>query len=113
MADYSDAPTVYPVLRYRDPAEAMTGLCEAFGLALFSVARSPHGHVVHAELAWGRDLIMLGPHGGPEWLPTGAACVYLAVEDPDADHASGRRRRRRDRHETNRPELCVAGVFGP
>ncbi len=81
------APSVYPVLRYRDPAAALAWPETTFDLKESFVARDPGGMIVHAQLAWGPGVIMLGPHDGPDWLPTGPVSVYLACEDPDAHHA--------------------------
>jgi len=76
------APSVYPVLRYRDPAAALAWPETTFDLKESFVARDPGGMIVHAQLAWGPGVIMLGPHDGPDWLPTGPVSVYLACEDP-------------------------------
>ena len=55
----TEAPRLYPALRYKNAAKMIDWFCEAFG---FSVrARHGEGDVVHhAELVFGSSMIMLG-----------------------------------------------------
>lgn len=82
------APTLYPLLRYRDAHAAIAFLTSAFGFAEHDVTEHD-GVVVHAELSYGTGIVMLGTLGTGDGLwdlaPTG---VYVAVDDPDAHHAA-------------------------
>ena len=93
MAD----PTIFPALRYRDPAAALDFLTNAFGFEEVSVHRSEDGAIQHAELRLGAGMIMLGPQRGDDWMggkpPDALAStlsVYAVVADPDAHHARAR-----------------------
>lgn len=80
-------PSIYPTFRYQDADAAIRFLTEAFGLTEHEVHRDEDGTVVHAELAWGNGLVMLGQRtdaAGP--FDTGQCVTYLAVDDPDAHH---------------------------
>ncbi|GAA3118183.1 VOC family protein [Planomonospora alba] len=72
--------TVYPLVRYRDPAAAIEWLAKAFGFEAGEVSENDDGVIVHAELTVGTGMIMLGT-GEP-----GGHGVYVAVDDPDAHH---------------------------
>ena len=87
MADEPHLPSVYPVLRYADPAAALDFLIKAFGFGEHQVDRAPDGTIVHAELSWGTGLIMLGPASSSVRTGDGPVdAAYLAVDDPDAHH---------------------------
>lgn len=85
-------PTVCPTLVYEDAKAAIRTLKDAFGFREVSVYEGEDGSVVHAELAHGSGMVMLGSRktegvyseamerGGP-------AGVYVVVEDVDAHHA--------------------------
>lgn len=73
--------TIYPLLNYADPAKAVDWLEGAFGFARKAMSEGPDGGVVHAEIAYGDDVIMLS-----RGEPAGGAGLYVAVEDPDAHH---------------------------
>ena len=92
-------PTLHPTLRYRDPARAVTWLCDAFGFMTHFVAEEA-GAVVHAQLRMGDQLLMLGPdHADDKYgmhsplsLNGTNQCVYVGgVVDVDAlcDRARG------------------------
>ncbi|MFD3488125.1 VOC family protein [Streptomyces sp. NPDC058665] len=86
------APSICPTLVYEDAKAAIRTLKEAFGFTEVSVYEGEDGSVLHAELAHGNGMVMLGSRkregvfaqamagGGP----TG---VYVVVEDVDAHHA--------------------------
>jgi uncharacterized glyoxalase superfamily protein PhnB len=84
---------IIPVMRYQDATAAVAFLCEAFGFERRNVYEDG-GQVVHAELAFGTGLIMLGPVAPTEFgkymLQPGEAggrvtqANYLIVSDPDA-----------------------------
>ena len=73
--------SVYPVLRYRDVGAAIDFLQNAFGFRPVQVDEEG-GTIVHAELAYGDGMVMLGPAGDsvtPGWS-------YVVVEDADAHY---------------------------
>lgn len=85
-------------LGYKDADAAVAWLCRAFGFEEHAVYRDEAGKVVHAELAFGNGMIMLGPDQGGEFgmrvmtLPerAGGRCtqtIYVIVDDVDAHHA--------------------------
>jgi uncharacterized glyoxalase superfamily protein PhnB len=87
------ATRLYPTLRYRDAEAAIRWLVDVLGFTEHAVHRSG-GLIVHAELAVGESILMLGAarddaYGamvGPlDGRRTDA--LYLAVEDADAVHA--------------------------
>ncbi|MCP2262169.1 putative conserved protein PhnB, glyoxalase superfamily [Streptoalloteichus tenebrarius] len=73
---------IYPVLRYRDPEAGIAWLRQVLGFTEHAVHRDESGAVVHAELAWQGDLVMLGA-AREDSTPTQ---LYLAVADADAAH---------------------------
>ncbi|MFI7055668.1 VOC family protein [Streptosporangium canum] len=73
--------TVYPLVRYREPAKAVDWLVRAFGFEVHELVRSGDGGVDHAELTVGTGMVMTGT-GEP-----GGPGIYIAIEDPDAHHA--------------------------
>ena len=93
MTTPTEAPRIYPALRYRNAAKMIDWLCEAFGFEIR--ARHGEGDIVHhAELTFGSSMIMLGtardddygkmvgePGGG------GGKSIYVAVDDADAAYA--------------------------
>src|SRR4051794_23680157 len=91
MADR--APSIYPIMRYRECAAAIDWIEEAFGFERHAV-HEEDGVVVHAELSFDGDMVMVsqqrdddargfGDHVGQEW-------VYIVVADPDAHYARAR-----------------------
>jgi len=82
--------TVFPILCYSDARAAIRWLCTAFGFnEVFSVP--PSGpYVRHAQLALGKNLIMVGsvrPDDGiqsPAVLGSATQMLAVYVEDPDA-----------------------------
>jgi uncharacterized glyoxalase superfamily protein PhnB len=84
-------PTVYPVLRYRDPAAAIRFLVDAFGFREPHVTPDPDGTITHAELTWepngGLMLSARREDGDPKpWDVAGPSLVYLVADDVDAHH---------------------------
>jgi uncharacterized glyoxalase superfamily protein PhnB len=73
--------TVFPIIRYRDPAAGIDFLERAFGFERRQVHADDRGQVAHAELQFRGSLVMLGPGEGEK------AQVYVVVEDADAHHA--------------------------
>ncbi|MCR4266242.1 VOC family protein [Nitratireductor sp. ZSWI3] len=85
----AEPPRIYPTFRYRDAARMTDWLCEAFGFTIHS-RHENRGRLVHAELAFGSSMIMLGETaedeygamiGGPGHA--GGKSVYIAIDDPD------------------------------
>ena len=87
-------------LRYRDATRAVAWLCENFGFTKHAYYEDETGACVHAELAFGNGMIMIGPvrdtpfgrHmaqpdeiGGRE-----TQAVYAIVADADAHYARAR-----------------------
>jgi len=92
---------VIPALRYRDAPAAIDWLCQAFGFAKQAVYPNPDGTIAHAQLTFGKGMVMLSsvvegtPYsalmkqpadiGGAE---TQTAC--LIVPDADAIYATAK-----------------------
>lgn len=82
----SDAPNVFPGLRYRDEHAAMEWLTRAFGFQRHALLTDDDGKVVHAEMRLGPGIVMFG--AAPECAE--GFNVYVYVEDVDAHHARAR-----------------------
>lgn len=90
--------TVTPALRYRDGAAAVDWLCRAFGFERRLVV--PGGGVAHAQLAFGRGMVMLGSAREDEYdsllAQPGAVggkvtqASYIVVTDADAHYCRAR-----------------------
>ncbi len=89
--------TVIPTLRYRDAPAAIDWLCRAFGFEKHLVVPGENNTIAHAQLTFGKGMIMLGsarddafgrhlnpPHdlGG-----SGTQGACLIVADADAHYA--------------------------
>ncbi|MBY6155612.1 VOC family protein [Vannielia litorea] len=86
-----EAPRIYPTFRFTD-ADAMhrwfTGT-----LGFTELMRTPEtGTIEHAELAFGSSVIMIGQARDDAFAakspPPGGSVTYIAVDDPDALHAT-------------------------
>ncbi len=93
MAGERGAPTVWPILNYRDARAALRFLTDAFGFEVVAVhPPDGDGPVHHAELAWPLGGgVMLGSQGAGDPLfsdrpPVGKQSVYVVTDDPDALH---------------------------
>jgi len=87
MTDSRNPQTIYPTLRCRDARAVLTFLVDVLGFRTLSVMPEGDGPVAHAEVAYGDGVVMLGsvgPEPGP--FDTGRACIYVALDDPDAHH---------------------------
>jgi uncharacterized glyoxalase superfamily protein PhnB len=77
---------IIPTLRYQDAPAAIDFLERAFGFERKAV----HGEgdvVHHAELTYGRGMVMLGSTGrGDPQFDTRHSSAYVIVDDPDALH---------------------------
>jgi uncharacterized glyoxalase superfamily protein PhnB len=82
--------SIFSTYRYRDAMAAIDFLERAFGFERGDVHQSPDGTVLHAELRFAGEWIMLGStsDGSDERLAieTGPSSTYLVVDDPDAAH---------------------------
>ncbi|WP_220443748.1 VOC family protein [Paracoccus luteus] len=85
-----DAPCLFPTLRYADPEAAIRWLTGALGFREHAVHRDG-GAVLHAELALGASILMLGQARDDDYgRQVGdlggrrTDALYLAVADPDA-----------------------------
>ena len=93
----SSKSTAIPCLRYRDAPAAIDWLCRAFGFERHLVVPDDAGGIVHAQLALGGGMIMLGSVRANDYGflmkqpdEVGGAQTqssYLVVADPDAVHA--------------------------
>jgi uncharacterized glyoxalase superfamily protein PhnB len=85
-------PSICPTLLYQDAKAAIRTLKDAFGFTEVSVYEGDDGSVLHAELAFGDGVVMLGSRGREGVFAKamgegGPAGVYVVVEDIDAHHA--------------------------
>jgi uncharacterized glyoxalase superfamily protein PhnB len=84
-------PTMVPYFGYRDAVAALRWLAEAFGFEERQAYAAPDGTVMHAEMAFGGDVVMIGT-GEPPAEGNAAATspsghgIYVVVEDVDAHH---------------------------
>ncbi|MET9321438.1 VOC family protein [Streptomyces sp. NPDC003038] len=84
-------PSICPTLVYRDAKAAIKLLTEAFGFSQVAVYEGEDGAVVHAELAYGNGVVMLGSKGtggvfAKAMKDAGPSGAYVVVEDVDAHH---------------------------
>ncbi|MCD9142329.1 VOC family protein [Streptomyces albireticuli] len=92
MADtHAGPPSLYPTLLYRDPKAAIKQLTKGFGFTRAALYESEDGTVLHAELAFGNGVVMLGSKGrvgvfAEAMADNGPTGVYVVVEDVDAHH---------------------------
>jgi uncharacterized glyoxalase superfamily protein PhnB len=93
--------TVVPTLRYRNAPAAIEWLCTTFGFERHLVVPGEGGTIVHAQLAYGNGMIMLGTaDSGTEFgrvmqQPDEAGgrvtqSIYVIVTDADVIHARAR-----------------------
>ncbi|SLN61241.1 Glyoxalase-like domain protein [Roseivivax jejudonensis] len=82
----SHQPAIVPYFSYVDARAAIGFLTAAFGFRLVQAFDGPDGRVLHAELAHGTGVIMLG---SADTAPaTGSPGTYLVVDDVDMHHAT-------------------------
>ena len=94
--------TVVSSLRYQDAPKAIDWLCRAFGFERHLVVPGEGDTIAHAQLTFGRGMIMLGSsgtHGGGfdelvkapgEVGGVGTQSLYVIVDDADAHLARAR-----------------------
>jgi uncharacterized glyoxalase superfamily protein PhnB len=91
------APSLVPLMRYRDVSAAIDWLCSALGFEKQVAVSDPDGGVYYAQLTYGNSLIMLGSVRDTELdklmrQPDEVGGIetqscYLVVEDADAHYA--------------------------
>jgi len=87
----TDAPRIYPSLRYRDAPRAIAFLKDAFDFHELIVHPNPDGTIAHAELAYGSSVLMLGSDKDDLYgRRAGQGWMYVAVDEPDAHCARAR-----------------------
>lgn len=93
--DKTTQSAIIPCLRYRDAQAAIDWLCDAFGFEKQAVYAHPDGSIAHAQLTFGKGMIMIGSiDAESEWGrfikqpdQIGGAetqSAYVIVEDTDA-----------------------------
>jgi len=87
-------PTFVPYFAYQDGAAALAWLESAFGFEVAERVDAPDGSVLHAQLRFGDDgVVMLGTatvEHAPVDRPAGSG-IYVVVDDVDAHHDRARR----------------------
>jgi uncharacterized glyoxalase superfamily protein PhnB len=92
----TDGAPIIPCLTYRNAPAAIEFLCKAFGFQKKMVVEGEANSIAHAELTFGRAMIMVGSvknsdYGRlvkpPRELGACTQTIYLVVEDADAHHA--------------------------
>ena len=88
-----DMPQITPYLYYNDVGSALEWLEKTFGLKKRFELPAPDGKIMHAEMALGSGVVMMGQaceeQGGrsPAELPAVSQSLYVYVDDVDAHHA--------------------------
>ena len=91
----SAGPTIVPYFGYRDAAAALRWLADAFGFEEKQAFSDSDGAVMHAEMAFGGGVVMIGTGEPPAegdaaaTSPTGHG-IYVVVDDVDAHHERAR-----------------------
>jgi uncharacterized glyoxalase superfamily protein PhnB len=76
---------VIPTLRYKDARAAIDFLESAFGFDGKIHHENEDGTIAHAELTYGRGMVMIGSAGtGDPQFDTRQSSIYVVVADPDA-----------------------------
>jgi uncharacterized glyoxalase superfamily protein PhnB len=79
--------SIYPVLKYSDAHAAIDFLERAFGFQRHAVHEGEQGAIVHAELRFGDQVVMLSSAGvgDPAYdQGLGRTTVYVVVDEVDA-----------------------------
>jgi uncharacterized glyoxalase superfamily protein PhnB len=92
---------IIPTLRYRDAAEAIQWLCDAFGFERHLVVPGDGDTIVHAQLTYRGGMIMLGAARDDDFdklqkTPVDVGGVstqspYIIVPDADAHYARAKK----------------------
>jgi PhnB protein len=78
-----DHPTVVPSLVVDGADRLIAFLQEVFGASLKDRMAGPDNRVMHAEVAIGESVLMIGDHG-PPMAASGGNSFYIYVDDVDA-----------------------------
>jgi uncharacterized glyoxalase superfamily protein PhnB len=78
--------TIYPTISYDDAHKAIRFLTEALGFTEHAVHEGPDGTIAHAELAFGRGMVMINSAGGGSIFELRPVCVYVMADDVDEHH---------------------------
>lgn len=88
---------IIPTIRYRNAAEAIEWLCDAFGFEKHLIVSDDSAEIAHAQLTLGTGMIMLGSAGDKPFdrlqapLSEEDSVVsqspYVVISDVDAHHA--------------------------
>jgi uncharacterized glyoxalase superfamily protein PhnB len=80
-----DAPTLYPLMRFRDAPAAIAFLKNAFDFRERQVIANEDGTIAHAELIYGPSILMLGSDREDPVMGSraGHGWIYVAVDDAD------------------------------
>ena len=87
-----EAPRLFPTLRFADPDGVIRWLKNVAGFVEHAVHRDGEGSIVHAEVALGSSILMLGQtrddaYGALVGEGRRTDALYAAVPDVDAVHA--------------------------
>ena len=84
----TNPPRIYPTLRYDDCPAAIDLLTKALGFTTVTVVENEDGTIGHGLVAYDGDIVMVSSRssGGDPLFDQGTACLYVAVDDPDAHH---------------------------
>ncbi|WP_224815279.1 VOC family protein [Hasllibacter sp. MH4015] len=77
------SPTIIPYLSYADGVAGIEFLERAFGFRRNFAQMADDGTLLHAEMAFGDGVILVGTAD----LPKGSPGIYVVVEDVAAHHA--------------------------
>ena len=81
--------SIYPVLKYSDAPAAIDFLERAFGFQRHAVHEGDAGAIVHGELRFGDQVVMVSSAGADNPVydqGLGRTTVYVAVDEVDALH---------------------------
>lgn len=84
---------LFPTLRYQDAPVAIDWLVRAFGIEKHLVIPGPDGTIAHAELKFGKDVLMLGSLSDdalkmktPREVGGVTQSIYVYVPNVDSHH---------------------------
>ncbi len=80
----TDKPAIVPYLLYPNGHTARGFLERAFGLTTVFALNGAEGRLLHAEMAHGNGVVMIGTSDD---ATTNGGGIYLVVDDVDAHHA--------------------------
>lgn len=83
-------PGLFPCLAYRDAPAAIAWIEGALGGRVLSRHDDDSGRVMHAEVAVGEGVVMLGSDGVGLEIAAGTGCVYLVVSPDEIDEHHAR-----------------------